>query len=163
MVAKAVPDLKEIFKQAADIAQQVPENMQEAAFNRELNVLLGETEVEQASDQATPTIIQQKNSKVTKKKPKVKSTKAKKTKATHSVVKDLNLRPKDKRSFNDFVNEKSPASIKEKCTTSIYYLCHELNEKQVGIDHVYTCFKNVKWSIPKDLKNSLHQSASEGW
>ena len=98
MVAKAVPDLKEIFKQAADIAQQVPENMQEAAFNRALNVLLGETEVEQASDQATPTIIQQKNSKVTKKKPKVKSTKAKKTKATHSVVKDLNLRPKDKRS-----------------------------------------------------------------
>ncbi len=32
-------DLKEIFKQAAEIAQQVPENMQEAAFNRVLDLL----------------------------------------------------------------------------------------------------------------------------
>ncbi len=27
-------DLKEVFKQAAEVAQQVPENMQEAAFMR---------------------------------------------------------------------------------------------------------------------------------
>jgi len=33
-----VSDLKEIFKQAAEIAQQVPENMQEAAFNRALDL-----------------------------------------------------------------------------------------------------------------------------
>lgn len=32
-------DLKEVFKQAAEIAQQVPENMQEAAFNRALDLL----------------------------------------------------------------------------------------------------------------------------
>jgi hypothetical protein len=34
-----VSDLKEIFKQAAEIAQQVPENMKEAAFNRALDLL----------------------------------------------------------------------------------------------------------------------------
>jgi hypothetical protein len=34
-----VEDLKQVFKQAAEIAQQVPENMQEAAFNRALNLL----------------------------------------------------------------------------------------------------------------------------
>jgi hypothetical protein len=28
---------------------------------------------------------------------------------------------------------------------------------------VYTCFKNEKWRIPKDLRNMLHQTASEGW
>ncbi len=34
-----VPDLKELFKQASEIAAQVPENMQEAAFNRALDLL----------------------------------------------------------------------------------------------------------------------------
>jgi len=38
-------DLKEIFKQAADIAKQVPANMQEAAFNRALDALMGNTPV----------------------------------------------------------------------------------------------------------------------
>ena len=36
---KTVPDLKELFKQAAEIAQQVPPAMQEAAFNRALEML----------------------------------------------------------------------------------------------------------------------------
>lgn len=40
-----VPDLKELFRQASEIASQVPESMQEAAFNRALDMLtLGSTE-----------------------------------------------------------------------------------------------------------------------
>lgn len=40
-----VPDLKELFKQASEIASQVPVSMQEAAFNRALDMLtLGSTE-----------------------------------------------------------------------------------------------------------------------
>lgn len=38
-----VPDLKELFKQAAEIAQQVPEGMQATAFNRALDLLTGAT------------------------------------------------------------------------------------------------------------------------
>ncbi len=34
-----VPDLKELFKQAAEIANQVPESMREAAFNRAIDLL----------------------------------------------------------------------------------------------------------------------------
>ncbi|MDZ4654997.1 MAG: hypothetical protein U1F44_03890 [Coriobacteriia bacterium] len=41
MVKQTVPDMKELFRQAAEIAQQVPENMQEAAFNRALDLLVG--------------------------------------------------------------------------------------------------------------------------
>jgi hypothetical protein len=40
-------DLKEIFKQAAEIAQQVPENMQEAAFNRVLDLLTNSAQEDQ--------------------------------------------------------------------------------------------------------------------
>ncbi|WP_140843196.1 hypothetical protein [Variovorax guangxiensis] len=39
MTMRTVPDLKELFKQASEIAQQVPANMQEAAFNRALELL----------------------------------------------------------------------------------------------------------------------------
>jgi len=41
MIKKTVPDLKELFKQASEIAEQVPESMQEAAFNRALDLLTG--------------------------------------------------------------------------------------------------------------------------
>ncbi len=41
MANRSVPDLKELFKQASESAQQVPENMQEAAFNRALDLLTG--------------------------------------------------------------------------------------------------------------------------
>ena len=37
----AETNLKDLFKQAADIAKDVPESMQEAAFNRALDFLLG--------------------------------------------------------------------------------------------------------------------------
>lgn len=53
MTKKTVPDLKELFKQAAEIAQQVPENMQEAAFNRALEMLT-RTEETEIPHQATP-------------------------------------------------------------------------------------------------------------
>jgi hypothetical protein len=41
MTRKTIPDMKEIFRQAAEIAKQVPENMQESAFNRALDLLTG--------------------------------------------------------------------------------------------------------------------------
>jgi hypothetical protein len=37
-------DLKDVFKQAAEIAQSVPENMQVAAFNRALDLLTPQTD-----------------------------------------------------------------------------------------------------------------------
>jgi hypothetical protein len=41
MSNSTIPDMKELFRQAAEIAQQVPENMQVAAFNRALDLLTG--------------------------------------------------------------------------------------------------------------------------
>ncbi len=49
MTTRTVPDLKELFKQASEIAQQVPPNMQEAAFNRALDLLTGSTSGQTAS------------------------------------------------------------------------------------------------------------------
>lgn len=43
VTTRTLPDLKELFKQASEIAQQVPANMQEAAFNRALELLTAGT------------------------------------------------------------------------------------------------------------------------
>jgi len=53
MSKKTIPDLKELFKQAAEIAQQVPESMQEAAFNRAIDLLTGEPQSKQVDERTT--------------------------------------------------------------------------------------------------------------
>lgn len=46
MSQRTVPDLKEIFKQAAEIAQQAPENLQETAFSKAVDLLTGNAQQE---------------------------------------------------------------------------------------------------------------------
>jgi hypothetical protein len=46
---RTVPDLKELFRQAAEIAKQVPESMHDAAFNRALDMLSGEASEQPAT------------------------------------------------------------------------------------------------------------------
>lgn len=57
MSNSTIPDMKEIFRQAAEIAALVPENMQVAAFNRALDMLTGASVITQpatASGLTTP-------------------------------------------------------------------------------------------------------------
>ncbi|MEZ5542819.1 MAG: hypothetical protein R3F42_12370 [Pseudomonadota bacterium] len=64
MGKKTVPDLKELFKQASEIAQQVPESMQEAAFNRAIDLLTGGAEsAPQAEQPSTQTVKEKKAAK----------------------------------------------------------------------------------------------------
>ncbi|MBO1225440.1 MAG: hypothetical protein JYX80_13540 [Candidatus Scalindua sediminis] len=49
MSKRTVPDLKELFKQASEIAQQVPESMQQAAFNRAIDLLTGGVQSDRGS------------------------------------------------------------------------------------------------------------------
>lgn len=56
MTKKAEPDLKKLFKQAAEIAMQVPESMQDAAFNRALEMLTAHAPEQTGVRQATKRI-----------------------------------------------------------------------------------------------------------
>ena len=81
-----------------------------------------------------------------------------------SIEKELNLKPKGKKSFDDFVAEKQPKANGEKCTIAVFYLRNELDHSKVGVSHVFTCFKHMKWRIPADLMNTLAWTASKkGW
>lgn len=87
-----------------------------------------------------------------------------KVKPSLSLVKDLNLKPKDKKSLDEFSDVKKPNSHYEKSTIAVYYLKHELNLSAVTESHVYTCFKHMKWRVPADLSNTLAYAASHfGW
>jgi hypothetical protein len=81
-----------------------------------------------------------------------------------ALVKDLNLKPKDKQSLDAFVLSKKPQSLYEKCTLSVYYLKNELSLSSISVSHVYTCFKHMKWKLPSDIANTLSYTASHyGW
>lgn len=54
MSKRTVQDLKELFKQASEIAQQVPKNMQVAAFNRAVDLLTGEITLSSKIQVETP-------------------------------------------------------------------------------------------------------------
>jgi hypothetical protein len=103
-------------------------------------------------------------------KAKKKASSAKKAKAgakghpKPTIVKDLNLKPKGKTPFAEFAKAKLPKTNQEKCTVSVYYLTEELALKAVSPDHVYTCYKDLKWKVPADLYNTLVLTAHrKGW
>jgi hypothetical protein len=77
------------------------------------------------------------------------------------VVKDLDLRPKGKTSFADFVKEKGPASNNDKTVVALYYLANELKISRVTRDHVFTAYREMGWKIPNDFANSLQQTATK--
>jgi hypothetical protein len=81
-----------------------------------------------------------------------------------SIVTDLNLKPKGKSSLDQLVAQKLPKSNQHKCVVAVYYLKHEINVPSIAVDHVYTCFKHMKWRVPSSLANTMAYVASvHGW
>jgi hypothetical protein len=88
---------------------------------------------------------------------------AKKSKTGPSLVKDLNLRPSGKETFEQFVRGKKPSSNQEKCLVAAYYLKYSLKGK-ADVNSIYTCFKFAHWRVPADLENTLCVIATQkGW
>jgi len=102
-----------------------------------------------------------------KSKKKVSGTKGKakiKSKPSLTIVKDLNLKPKGKKSLDEIAEIKKPGSYCEKCTVSAHYLKHVIGLPAITESHVYTCFKHMKWRVPANLSNTLAYTASQyGW
>lgn len=85
---------------------------------------------------------------------------AAKKRSSLSIEKNLNLKPKGKKSLDDFVAQKQPKANHEKCTVAVYYLRHELEQPKISASHVHTCFKHMGWRVPSDLPNTLAWTAS---
>jgi hypothetical protein len=81
-----------------------------------------------------------------------------------TLLKDLDLRPANGKSWREFATEKNPTSTRERSIVALYYLRQILTLGAVGSDHIYTCFKDMGWKLPTDFNNHLQVVAKErGW
>jgi hypothetical protein len=77
-----------------------------------------------------------------------------------SAVRDLDLAPTGETSLKDFVAEKQPKTNHDKNVVSVYYLAEVLKVHGVAVDHVFTCYKDMRWREPGNLANSLALTAN---
>ncbi|MCM0021969.1 MAG: hypothetical protein NBV67_18430 [Tagaea sp.] len=77
--------------------------------------------------------------------------------AQPKLVNDLDLKPKGKTSLKDFFAEKGPSSDPEVYACMVFYLKNILQIDTVGMDHLFTCFKDLGRKVPnikQGLKNT---------
>ena len=104
-------------------------------------------------------------------KPEVKQVTVKKKKPvsgapeSYNVLPDLDLARKDDiSSLEDFYREKRPGNAMESNAVFVYYLRQLRKISRIGINHVYSCYKNVKAKAPKALYQSLLDTRKgKGW
>ncbi|MCX5769201.1 MAG: hypothetical protein NTZ09_02840 [Candidatus Hydrogenedentes bacterium] len=77
-----------------------------------------------------------------------------------TMLPDLNLRPSKGRSLLDFVKEKSPKTNQELYIVLVYYLEKVLKESNIGLNHIYTCLKQLGRKIPAQLGSTLTTTAA---
>lgn len=72
-----------------------------------------------------------------------------------TALRDLDLAPKGKTSLKDFVAEKQPKTNHDQNVLSVYYISEILGIAAVTLNHVFTCYKDMRWREPSNLANSL--------
>lgn len=84
---------------------------------------------------------------------------------SYSIDRDLNLRGDGSiPSFKEFYEEKKPKLAKQFNAVAVYYLKKIVGIQQAGLDHVYTCYSEVKVKPPKAFKQSFTDTKNkEGW
>lgn len=84
---------------------------------------------------------------------------------SHNLVTDLDLSGTETvPSLKDFYNEKKPTYSQESNAVFLYYLKKMRNIESVGIDHIYTCYKDVKTRVPGRLyQNMIDTCKRKGW
>jgi hypothetical protein len=81
----------------------------------------------------------------------------------YEIVKDLVLKEDgDKISLKEFYSQKNPRSNYERNAVFCYYLIKIKEVKPIGINHIYTCYKEVKQKVG-DIVVSLSETSGKGW
>ena len=81
----------------------------------------------------------------------------------YEMIKDLVLSGEgDKTSLKEFYSQKVPKSNYERNLVFCYYLLKIRGIGSITINHIYTCYKEVKQRIPS-LSVSLSETSQKGW
>lgn len=97
--------------------------------------------------------------KTNQKKQPIKSSKINKSKGSNvkisTMLANLNLRPPNAKHLITFFSEFKIKSDYEANLIFTYYLKTFLKEDMISVDHIYTCYKEVKRKIPTNLYQSI--------
>jgi hypothetical protein len=82
-----------------------------------------------------------------------------------SLVKDLDLTGGGtSESLRDFCAKYVIKTNLERNLVFTYYLANVLNLKEFGINHLFTCYRNIPGTkLPGNLKQSIYDTSSKGW
>lgn len=88
-----------------------------------------------------------------------------KRKESYQIVKDLELSAKGgKEALKTFYSKKSPTTAMQRNAVFVYYLEKIAKVGGVGVNHIYTCYKDVNEKVPGALRQSLlDTSFKKGW
>jgi len=83
---------------------------------------------------------------------------------TTAVAQDktLDIAPKGKTTWAEFVAAKKPTTNDEKNTAAVYWLLEEAARPTAGISQIVTLFIAAKWDLPKNPKNSAQIAGTHG-
>jgi hypothetical protein len=77
------------------------------------------------------------------------------------LIRDLDLSPSGKKSFQHFIEEKRPKSNEDKYAVIVYYLQHELELNPVKLDHIFSVFRLTPgWKEPANILSGITTAAS---
>jgi hypothetical protein len=85
--------------------------------------------------------------------------------ASGSFLKELDLSgPNGKTSLREYSSRFSFKTNMERNLIFSYYLQNELELEEIGINHIFSCYRNIPGTkIPGNLKQSLYDTSSKGW
>ncbi len=131
--------------------------------NIKLGIDLSNEKVEKSSERKIAKASTSK--KINPKKTKVVRTNAKKRGLDATLVKDLDLKgDKTKPSLRDFYKKYEIKTNMERNLVFCRYLENELGIKEFGVNHVFTCYRNILGiKIPGNIKQSLYDTSIKGW
>jgi hypothetical protein len=152
--------LLEEMPRIAEAVKVFPEALQAQAFDALMAELKGGTSPIKTNETEGRKSTQRR---ARKSRPKAQREDGKRTRrraTSPSAVRDLDLAPKGETSLKDFVAEKQPKTNHDKNVVSVYYLAEVLGLNGVTVDHVFTCYKDMRWREPGNLANSLALTAN---
>ena len=82
----------------------------------------------------------------------------------YSFITELNLSPSGKDSLKNFMSKYKVSSGAEYNLVFVYYLQKIIGEKNIGANHIYTCYMNLGSKFPSNIRQSLADTKSrKGW
>jgi hypothetical protein len=81
---------------------------------------------------------------------------------SYTRIKDLNLgATAGHPSLGEFMDSKLPITNEERNLVFMYYLQYLLNVETITMDHVYTCYREVRIRAPLNLEHSLRTTVNQ--